>query len=383
MKIAITHPTTFTRARRGTERFIHELATFLGRRGHDVTVISCKPGPRCIYEFDGYKEDSHRRLWFPPLARLGVIEAYPFLLSTLRELLVTRYDVVQCCSFTDAFAAHLAGKVTGVPYVFLVNGLQPPVKYFRSLTLNGSVYTKAVQGATEVIAISDYVQKYIQERFGRSGVRIPVPVDTDQFRLVEERRQGKPVILCTSALDDARKGGRVLVRAFDRLKDLRPDVELHISCTLSQQIQDMLMGHISPRWRQDVHFLGAGKKGDLPGLYGSASVLVIPSLWEAFGMVIIESMATGTPVVGTRDGAIPELVNNVFVGRLFDPGETTIAEPVNVEGLVHALMEGLDLALRPETPLNCRRHAEQFSWQRIGPRYEELFERVAGFNKSE
>ena len=94
-------------------------------------------------------------------------------------------------------------------------------------------------------------------------------------------------------------------------------------------------------------------------------------------------MATGTPVVGTRDGAIPELVNNVFVGRLFDPGETTIAEPVNVEGLVHALMEGLDLALRPETPLNCRRHAEQFSWQRIGPRYEELFERVAGFNKSE
>ena len=94
-------------------------------------------------------------------------------------------------------------------------------------------------------------------------------------------------------------------------------------------------------------------------------------------MVVIESMASGTPVVGTRDGALPELIHNDTVGRLFDPGPANGAEPVNAPGLAQALLECLELSRRPETALRCRERAEEFGWDRIGPVFEDLYERLA------
>jgi phosphatidylinositol alpha-mannosyltransferase len=105
-------------------------------------------------------------------------------------------------------------------------------------------------------------------------------------------------------------------------------------------------------------------------VFGRAAISVLPSLWEAFGMVVVESMATGTPAVGTRDGALPELICDEGVGRLFDPGPSTGAAPTNVEGLVRAMDEALTLSRDPDTALRCRARADEFSWLRQGPRYE-------------
>jgi len=376
MKIAITHPATFSRIRRGTERFVHELAVYLARKGHEVRVIASKPGPRVAQLKNGYIEDCHRRLWHPSLARFGVIEAHAFLLTTLRELIRNRYDIVQCCSFTDAFAAGIAERYTHTPYVFLVNGLPPRIRYYRSLTLHGAVFHQAIHWAAEIIAISDYVQQYLDKRFRRSGVRIPVPVNTDIFKLSKGSTKERPIILCAAALDDRRKGGRVLLRAFNQLKERRPDVVLQISSAIPDSVREQLLELVDVRWRHDVYFLGAGRVEDLPKLFGQASITVLPSVWEPFGMVILESMATGTPVVGTRDGAIPELINNERVGRLFDPGPSAAVEPTNAEGLMHAMLQGLELSQKPETAVHCREHAEGFGWERIGPRFEDIYSMV-------
>jgi glycosyltransferase involved in cell wall biosynthesis len=119
---------------------------------------------------------------------------------------------------------------------------------------------------------------------------------------------------------------------------------------------------------------------DLPKLFASASVSVLPSLWESQGLVVLESLAAGTPVVVTRDGALPEIVTDLSVGRLFDPGSDTVYEPTNLDGLVQALDEALDLGLLPETAGNCRKYAEQFGWEQLGPRWEDLLRRVARKN---
>jgi phosphatidylinositol alpha-mannosyltransferase len=374
MRIAITNPTTWPQVRRGAERFLNELAFFLAGRGHEVTVIAAKPGPKEVRVERGYRTICHRRLWHPALGRVGVLEFHAFLLTALASLTRKRYDIVHCCTFTDAYAASLARRITGVPYVFWVNALPPRVRYFRSVTLKGAVLRRAVRQADEVIALSRYMQHDFANRFGRGGVVMPVPVDTDRFRLRTDRDHDRPVILCASALDDERKGGALLMRAFNQLKEVRPQAVLQLSCNLSDQARDDLIGHVSPRWRADVHFLGAGRLDDLPEHFGRAAVSVLPSLWEAFGMVILESMACGTPVVGTRDGAIPELISQPDVGRLFDPGPTSTAQATNVQGLTQALLEALDLSQRPETARRCRTHAEQFSWANYGPRFEELYE---------
>jgi glycosyltransferase involved in cell wall biosynthesis len=384
MRIAITHPTAFDRVRRGSERFMHELATFLAGRGHDVHVITCKPGRGATIALGSYTQHSRRRLWHPMLERVGVLEAHAFFGTTLGELLLHRYDVVQCLSFTDAYAAFLARRVTGVPYAFLVNGIPPQVPYFRSVTTRGAVFRASVQQADELIAVSGYISNYCSARFGRAGTLLPAAMNIDRFPLSTVRDQERPIILCTADLSDRRKGGRVLMRAFNLVKAECPTARLQVSCrALAQPLIDELLGMVAPSYRADVAFLGPGRVEDLPALYGRASVSVLPSLWEAFGLVVIEALATGTPGVGTRDGALPELLDDPTVGRLFDPGDIADAEPGNAAGLARALVDAMELSRRPETAENCRRHAARYDWSVIGPRYEALYQRLAARARGE
>lgn len=376
MRIAITTPTTWPEVRRGGERFLNELAFYLARRGHEVTVISTKPGAPQITRERGYSTVRHRRLWHPLLGKFGIHGSHTFLLTAFFSLLRNHYDLVYCINFTDAYAAAMARRLTGVPCVLYLNSVPPPVRYERSATLGGGLFRRAVLHADEVIVPSRYMQDYFSQRFGRIGVQIPVPVDTETFRLSTARDQARPTILCASTLDDARKGGRLLMGAFDALKAIRPEARLQISSEVSDGTRAELIQLVSPNWRQDVHFLGVGRLEDLPRLFGQASISVLPSLWEGFGMVILESLATGTPVVGTLSGAIPELITSPDVGRLFDPGEPSGAEPTSVEGLTHAMLEALELSRRPETAHRCRAHAQRFSWAEIGPRLEALYERL-------
>ena len=383
MNIAITNPTTWPRVRRGTERFINELAFDLAERGHQVTVIATRPGPKEVLHERGYKTVLYRSLWHPSLARAGILEFHPFLFTAMGSLLRHRYDLHVCCTFMDAFAANCVRNITGVPFVFWVNGLPTPIRYVRSLTLRGQVFRHAIQKADEVIALSTYMQNYLLEHFGRGGIRVPVPVDTNLFRLCRQRDQTRPVVLCSAALEDARKGGRLLMRAFNRLKAIRQNVILQLSCGISQAKREELLALVEDRWREDALFLGAGRLEDLPELFGRAAVSVLPSRWEPFGLVTLESMATGTPVVATRDGGIPEIVTTDHVGRLFDPGPETSPEPTNLKGLVEALEEGLWLSRQPDTAQRCRHRAEEFSWKKLGPLFEQLFQQQIHPNRGD
>jgi glycosyltransferase involved in cell wall biosynthesis len=309
------------------------------------------------------------------MIRLGILQSHTFVLTAFFALIRNRFDVVHCCSFLDAFAARLARTLTGVPYIFWANGVPPPVKYIRQVSAGGRIFSRAVRDADELVVLSRYMQGYFQRRFQRAGRIIPAPVDLESFTLSEDRELSRQVILCVAALDDERKGGRFLIHAFDRLKKIRPEVVLEIGGVVSPQKRKELSKLVAPSWRKDVRFLDLSSTDELSEAYGRASITVLPSLWEGFGVSVLESLATGTPVVGTDDGAIPELISSPDVGRLFPPGETTV-EPTNLEGFVQAMSEALDLIRKPETPKRCRKHAEAFSWDRIGPEFHALYREV-------
>jgi glycosyltransferase involved in cell wall biosynthesis len=376
MRIGIATPTNWPHVRRGGERFVNELATDLARRGHEVTVVCAGPGAGKVVQAAGFTTIYHRRLWHPALAHVGLHEFHAFLPYCLASLLRRRFDVVFACNFLDAWAATRTRRLTGAPCVFLVNSVPPLVPYVRSLSLGGRLLRAAFRDADEVISVSRYMQVELGRRFGREGTELPVPVDLDRFRLAPTRDRARPVVVCASALDDPRKGGTILMRAFNHLKARRPEVVLEVAAGVSESRRGALLGLVAPVHRADVRFLGAVALDELPGVLGRASLLVLPSMWESFGMVILESLACGTPVVGTRDGAIPELISNREVGRLFDPGPTTTEEAVNEEGLAEAMAEALELSTRPETAGRCRTHAEQYGWDRLGPRFETLIEQV-------
>lgn len=381
MRIAITSPTNWPEVRRGAERFINELAGYLDSQGHVVTIISGKPGKSDVVDANGYRTFRCRRWWHPVFAKLGLLEFHMFFFPCFLHLLRNRYDGVLCLTFMDALAARAAGKFTKTEYIFVVNGIPPRRQYFRSLSLGGAVFRRAVLGASSVVGISDYVATYLERRWGRRCERIPIPVDKNEFRPLSALKSERPLILCAAALNDARKGGGVLMDAFNLLKRRRPDAILRLAAPMSAAVRERLLHRVEESYRTDVHFVSASE--DLPAVFAAATVSVLPSMWEPYGMVILESMAAGTPVVATRDGALPELITDPATGRLFDPGDNVDIEPTNSQGLAAALETVIDIASDPTTAQRCRAQALRYSWEMLGPRYERLLQKLTNARNPE
>jgi glycosyltransferase involved in cell wall biosynthesis len=100
--------------------------------------------------------------------------------------------------------------------------------------------------------------------------------------------------------------------------------------------------------------------------YGSATVTVLPSFGEAFGIVLIESLACGTPIVAGDDCGPPEIVSNPAIGRLAEYG--------NPQALDRAIQDVIELASEPGTAATCREHARTWSWaDSIGPQHETMY----------
>ncbi len=215
--------------------------------------------------------------------------------------------------------------------------------------------------------------EYFEAKFGRPTVRMKPPVDLQRFPLSRQRDLEQPVIACASALEDRRKGGRVLMRAFNLVKKHVPTARLVVASGLREDLRHELLQLVDPDWRSSVEFLGNGALTDLPKLFGSASSVVVSSLWENFSLVLLEALATGTPVVATRPANGDHDVVNAENGRLFDPGPLDVAEPSNAEGLAQALVETIHMSRRAEQPELCRRSVEPLGWTALGPSYEQLY----------
>jgi glycosyltransferase involved in cell wall biosynthesis len=103
-----------------------------------------------------------------------------------------------------------------------------------------------------------------------------------------------------------------------------------------------------------VRLLGAVPDADLPGLYAGAEAFAFPSLWEGFGLPVLEAMAAGAPVVASRRGAIPEVAGDAAL--LVEPEVAPLAEAL---GRLLA-----DAALRERLRAAGRERARAFSWER-------------------
>ena len=119
------------------------------------------------------------------------------------------------------------------------------------------------------------------------------------------------------------------------------------------------------RLGQRVRLLGYVPDKDLPALYAGAACFVFPTLYEGFGMPILEAMAAGTPVLTSTTGAAPEISGGLAVS--VDPYD------------VAAIAEGIDRAL--ETPATviaqAQEHARAFTWERCASKTLAIYRRLA------
>jgi glycosyltransferase involved in cell wall biosynthesis len=192
---------------------------------------------------------------------------------------------------------------------------------------------------------------------------LPPGVLAERYRSAAPRAK-RPTIVCTASLGDPRKRGALLAAAFRRLRSRVPEARL-----LVLRGRDPILSRTSFELPEGGQWVDAVTEPEQQAsIYASAWASVLPSLEEAFGLVLAESLASGTPVVADRSGAGPEIVNDERIGRLFDGNDEA--------DLARAMEEALDLGSRPETAELCCARAADYDWARIATRYEDVYESV-------
>ena len=349
-------PAWWPEVRRGTERMVHELATGLADRGHRATVVTSHRGPPGRAVEDGVPV---LRLPRPPDGRLrrrwyeDYLTHVPLSYGALR---LGRYDVAHAWFQTDALAAARWGRRTGRPVVLSYMGIPDHTGLmFRRRRLQ--ITQAAADGADRVVVLSRYAAAEFRRWLGVESDVIPPPVDVETFR-PGPTRHPEPTIVCAGVADEPRKRVDLLVRALPLVRRERPATRV------------VVLRPADPRLAASLQAAGAqlaepmGDRDDLARFYASAWVNALPSVGEAFGMVLAEGLACGTPGVGTDGHGIREVLDRPAVGRRFDGDERDLAR---------ALLEALELAEDPATPDACRARAMEFSRERCVESYERLY----------
>lgn len=235
--------------------------------------------------------------------------------------------------------------------------------------------------ADRFVVLSDAFRKVLVERYGVDPalVRVvPGGVETTRFAIDATRTEARerlglpldrPLVVCVRRLAH-RMGIDTLLEAMVEVVRSAPSALLCVAGT--GPLKELLAAKVeSLGVDQNVRLLGFVPDDNLPSLYRAADLSVVPSqTLEGFGLITIESLAAGTPVLVTPVGGLPEAV-----GRL---SRNSIFADSSAGAIAAGLRGALDGTRTLPTEEECRRYArEGFDWSVIGPRVLDVYREVA------
>ncbi len=311
-------------------------------------------------------------------------------------------DVVHCHTWYAHFGGVLAKILYGIPLVITVHSLEPlrPWKreqLGRGYDLSAWIEKTALEMADAVIAVSTSTKQDIERLFHVDPARIPVipnGIDTEEYSKVNA-----PEVLAEFGIDPARpyvlfvgrmtrqKGIAYLLRAVPMID---PSIQV-VLCAGESDTKEMqremeeLVAEIQAQ-REGVIFISRMvSRPTAIALYSHATVFCCPSIYEPFGIINLEAMACGTPVVGSRVGGIAEVVVDGETGLLVELklSDRPPHDPSDPASFVQGLADGInrlakDPALAAKMGAAGRRRVEEnYSWASIARQTLSLYQRLA------
>lgn len=248
-----------------------------------------------------------------------------------------------------------------------------------AVTAKALVERYVLARARRCIVLSNAYRELLTKSCGVAGERItviPGGVDTERFscpradRVALRRHLGWPedkrILLCVRRLA-RRMGLEELLKAWAWVARAHPDAHLVIAGkgVMEKPLREMAA---ALGLEASVQFVGFLPEACLPLAYAASDVSLVPSqTLEGFGLVTLESLACGTPVLVTPVGGLPEAVSGLAPSLVL-PGADA-----------GALADGLEYALRGGLPSSeaCRAYAESFAWRNITRRVLAVYEGVS------
>ncbi|MFE0625054.1 glycosyltransferase family 4 protein [Priestia aryabhattai] len=347
----------------GLSNYIATLSKGLKRQGHKVDIISPN-------QFSTSKVKRFREIVTPNLKhfftkRYGsyndrilnhkrLIYVYEKMLETVD---LERYDILHA---QDLFTANILGRfneIYGKPLFYTPHGMFTSNRLKFNIIKKGSVEeayfteleSKAIEYASHIIVLSDSFREPLI-KLGAKNRNITTVITGIDYpvnqRQEKETSSKKLVITCVARLGP-RKGHNHLFEALAHLKKYTANVEVLI--VGDGQMRETLEKQKKALGLSMVKFLGS--RDDVPVILSKTDIFVLPTINDSLPISIIEAMHSGTAVISTNCGGIPELIKHNKTGIIVEPGSS--------EQLAHALkFLIMNQEARHKMSKNAKIHAE-------------------------
>lgn len=382
----------------GMNVYVRELAANLGKLGLPVDVFTRRTSPdtpeiqtpapnvQVIAITAGPPEPLDKNALFDHMPEFAAQMA----LFSLRE--GVRYDIVHAHYWLSGWAAHLVKRYWDTPFVqmfhttaHMKNAVSSAVH--QETDLRGRMEQRLLDLADSIIAANPDERADLVWRMGAANEKvcaIPPGVDLELFHPLDRPairnalgvEPDQPVIVFCGRIDPI-KGIETLLEAVHILAaGPQPPTVLFIggdfdtagepTGPLSEVMQQTSALGIRDRFR----FLGSQPQNRLPEFYTAADVVVVPSRYESFGLVAVEALASGAPVVASRVGGLKFIVDEGNAGFLAPMGDA--AAFAHDIGLIL-----YDPELRARLAANARPSVERFSWASVAESVLHVYGRLA------
>ena len=359
----------------GIGTYIHNLSAGLHSQGHKVVVITKSKEQEGREDFNGVTVYRYKTRYIPKLEKfLPGLAWSRFVAKTISALdKEFRFDIIEFPNWE------------GVGFVYLLKRGRKPVAvrvhtpYFETLSIDSGekniswgdrficwLEEQSCRKADTLVSSTVCHQNLIVNQYHLNAGQIkilPLGIDLQGPEITTHTSNGMINVLYVSRLEK-RKGTLTLLNAIPRIAEEIKNVRFTIigrdrPHAPDNRLYKEFFEAEHPGQKDRVNFLGFISSEELERHYQKSDVFVVPSVYESFGLIYVEAMKYGKPVIGCWAGGIPEVIDEGKTGFLVEPNDE--------QGLAEKVITLLkDEGLRRQMGAQARRHCEEkFSRQRM------------------
>lgn len=388
----------------GMNVYVREVARELGRRDIAVDVFTRwrEPGDPRVQQLAPNARVIH--IESGPIGYIPKMDVYDRLdefTAGVRTQVAAeglRYDLIHSHYWLSAAVARELAASWRLPIIQMFHTLGLVKREVMDEDVDGEsdvrveIERQAVRDAAAVVAASEIEAGELTQMYGierRKLAVIPCGVDPEVFRPIRQadarealgRDQCERLIVFVGRIEQI-KGVDVLLKSLGLLFFRRPELRSEVCLVVvggaldpdddapeTEKLVELRRLVHAHRMEDNVDFVGSAAQERLALWYAAADLCAVPSLTESFGLVALEAMACGTPVVATRVGGLQTVVEDGVSGLLVPAGD--------YQALAEAMAQVLtDHRLRMHLAHGARERAEGFTWTRAGDEIETLYDNV-------